>query len=505
MARTPRSASLVRSYGAYTRMTALAQEKPHAVSHWHRHIPSICMKDTPHGEHRPYDTSSLLAGLIHQQPNSEASGRWIRVDARSIVDPVDGEILDATLILEHTLDRTMIRFAGPTADLPIEFVSLDCPHLTLHDHVILPALVNAHTHLDLSHIGPRPHTPGEGFVSWVDMIRANRAVEDDEIAACTRIGIQKSINGGVIAVGDIAGAPQGRLCTAPAMTLADSPLSGVSYLEYFGIGKTAASTVRRLSEFLRSHAPALCEALHPKSVRLGLQPHATNTIDLGVYQWSARAAQALGLPVSTHLAETPEEHEFIEHGTGDQRAMLERFGVWDKSVLDHVGKGKSPIEHLIDVLATQNFLAAHVNDADDRGIEVLQSTGTHVAYCPRASAYFGAADHFGPHRYRDMLDAGVNVCLGTDSIVNLDTPDRISVLDDMRHLYQSGDRDTQSLLAMGTINGAKALGLDADQFRIRSNQQTRGLVAVHIQSQSSINPWSQVLQQENAPSWLLLE
>ena len=127
---------------------------------------------------------------------------------------------------------------------------------------------------------------------------------------------------------------------------------------------------------------------------------------------------------------------------------------------------------------------AHVNDASDFDIELLASTGTSVAYCPRASAYFRAADRFGPHRYQEMLRAGVNVAIGTDSIINLGdqprtgTGARLSVFDEIRVLHRNGDFDEAQLLRMATVNGARALGLDARGWSLGIGAQPFGLVGV---------------------------
>jgi cytosine/adenosine deaminase-related metal-dependent hydrolase len=455
--------------------------------------------------HAPYHTDALLSAWLSESSTRNTAPAIVRVDARAIADAQLGIIEHASLVLQRENGRVVVRYAGTTLDLPPEHTNPDMPVLTLHDKLIIPALVNAHTHLDLTHIGPQPHQPGDGFVPWVDMIRANRASQDDQIADCVRQGIEKSLAGGVIAVGDIAGAPAGRLCNAPALALSKSPLQGVSYLEFFGIGSTATSTTERLETYLTTIAPAIIEQLDATGVRLGLQPHAPNTVDLGVYRAVTHAATQLGMPMCTHLAETIEERTFIATGTGPQRDMLERFGVWDDAILESIAMGKHPIEHLRPVLAMHPYLVAHVNDADDQGIQTLQSTNTSVAYCPRASAYFGAAEHFGSHRYRDMLDAGVNVCLGTDSIVNLDTPDRISVLDDMRLLAQQGDSDPQRLLAMGTINGAKALGLDPQRFMLATGHQPTGLIALDLDEMDEGDVWSNAMHQISPPCWLFLE
>lgn len=461
------------------------------------------MNPAPRDEHAPYDSDALLRGLLSDSAQNNLPKSIVRVDARAIADPVLGIIEHATMVLERAGSQVRVRFAGETASLPQELTHHSIPQLTLHDQLLLPALCNAHTHLDLTHIGPQPHVPGDGFVRWVDMIRANRAVEDAQIGECVRLGVERSLAGGVIAVGDIAGAPAGRLSEAPIRTLARSPLMGVSYLEFFGIGTSAATTIRRIDMFLRDRFPGLEAALQDSGVRLGLQPHATNTIDLSVYTWVATAAAQLGLPLSTHLAETPEERQFVEHGTGPQREMLERFGVWEDSILHMLGKGKHPIEHLRPALQIAPMLVAHVNDATDEGIETLAETHTSVAYCPRASRYFHAATHFGPHRYLDMLDAGINVCLGTDSIVNLDTPHRMSTLDEMRLLWHENRPDPKQLLAMGTINGAKAMGLDPDRFRLNTGATPAGVIAVEVSDGCPDGRiWADVMESKSAPSWV---
>ncbi len=365
--------------------------------------------------------------------------------------------------------------------------------------VLTPALVNAHTHLDLTHIGPQPHDPSAGFVKWVDMVRSRRNTDPAQIAASVRRGIELSQTGGVVAVGDIAGAPAGIPNLTPYRTLQASPLRGTSYLEFFGIG----TTTDKPRQLIHS---ALSEAVNSNSqIRLGLQPHAPNTVDLSLYQWAAEVAQRNNLPLSTHLAETPEEHEFIAHARGPQRQFLERMGMWADSILDHIGRGEHPVRHLRELLASFPFLVAHVNDADDAAIETLARTQTSVAYCPRASAYFAAERHFGPHRYREMLSAGVNVALGTDSIINLPARAAIhgmSTLDEARFLFQRDGTNPATLLRMATINGAAALGIDSALFRLSSESHVAGLIAVDVAASgaaSGIHPFASCLTAETQP------
>ncbi len=350
--------------------------------------------------------------------------------------------------------------------------------------VIIPGLINAHTHLDLTHIGPIAHDPAEGFVRWVDQVRQQRCTEPQAITASVMLGIESLQSQGVVAVGDIAGAPNGVPSLVPWQTLCKSGLMGVSFLEFFGIGTSEQRSQQQLNELLTDylHEQDSGEATSRCLVQLGLQPHAPNTVSRDLYAWAV--SHPSRLPMATHLAETPEERQFIATGAGPQRELLERLGVWDDRIMEHIGKGLHPVEHLADVLAQRPILVAHVNDAPDEAIDLLARTNTRMVYCPRASAYFGAEQHFGPHRYQEMLDAGVCVTLGTDSIINLPANDQgcasLSVLDEARHLYHRDKTDPGRLLAMATINASKALGLDPKLFEINQGHTIAGLSLVKV-------------------------
>lgn len=461
-------------------------------------------------------------------PLSHSSAPLLLIDALAIADANAPARAPGSLLLrfDHPGGRTphaaTLLAAGSPAEVASHPLAPAARHLTLPTSILIPGLVNAHTHLDLTHIGPLPHDhsdDGPGFVGWVDVIRARRAATDADIADSISRGVALSLAGGVVAVGDIGGAvpPGGRPSLTPWRTLRDSPLLGVSFLEFFAIGKSEAPRIDLLTTLL-SEAAAEAHAAPADRAALGLQPHAPNTVGLRAYRWAAEQARRLGLRLSTHLAETIEERRYIAHAAGPQRELLERVGVWDDSLLADIGRGLHPVAHLADVLSLAPFIAAHVNDADDAAIDTLARTRTTVAYCPRASTYFGAALRFGPHRYRDMLAAGVPVALGTDSVVNLHPwadPDtgavpRLSTLDEMRFLYRRDSADPATLLRMATTHGAVALGLDPALFSFAPpapDRPTRlaGVVAVDLGVQSlgrGEDPLAAMLRTDGDPSLL---
>lgn len=405
-------------------------------------------------------------------PRSVQPRRLLR--AAAIADAAGVQAAPGAVLVE--VDRIVAagtpQSIGPVADAIVE------------DHansIIVPALANAHTHLDLTHLGPRPFD-GD-FTTWVDAVRTGRARSDEDIAESVRAGVRLSLAGGVAMVGDIAGVRS----VVPTITLRQSGMAGVSFFEIFGMGRAQSAAI----DAMRSAAGSIPHL--ERGVRLGVQPHAPYSCGPEVY----RAAASLGLPLATHLAETRDELEFVDRGLGPLADMLKRIGIWDDSI---TGFGVHAIDHIIQLLTRRPFIAAHVNYIDDRHMTTLAKSPVTVAYCPRASAYFGHLDH----RYREMLAAGVNVALGTDSILCLDTADRISTLDEMRLLHQRDGTGALDLLCMATINGAQALGI-RESLATLAPGPSAGLLALTIDPPmtTASEALAGALRRTDPPRWVL--
>ena len=349
--------------------------------------------------------------------------------------------------------------------------------------VLIPGLVNAHTHLDLTHIGPRPHDPEAGFVPWIEMIRRHRLGTREEIAASVSLGASLSLRAGVVAGGDIAGGVGGRAGLSGDEALAATGLAGVSFMEFFALGAGEERGLAGVREAIgRAEARGLFRQPPPR-VRFGIQPHSPYSVGPAAFIAAAEMLAGRG-PMCTHLAESAEERALVEGASGPLRRMLEGFGLWTDNLDRVFGRPVSPVEHVRDCALGRVSLFAHVNDARDADLGLLADAGASVAYCPRASAYFGAERHFGAHRFREMLQSGVNVALGTDSIVNLpaDAPTSgMSILDEMRFLHRYDGTDARMLLEMGTLNGARALGLPEEAFEICEGATIAGVVCVPIE------------------------
>jgi cytosine/adenosine deaminase-related metal-dependent hydrolase len=447
-------------------------------------------------------------------PRSHSIDSFLRIDAAAAADGRGLAVGPVSVLVRVQLE-------GPVGGVPSGKATLEAIGTPLEvnqhpqaarsravglpGHILVPGLVNAHTHLDLTHIGPRAYRAEGGFAGFVDLVRRERHEDPEDIATAVQTGVGHSVAGGVVAVGDIAGAPRGRPRLAAFESLLRTGLGGASFLEFFAIGKGEEPARALVSTAIaegEQPQPSIGSAL---PLRFGIQPHAPTTVSLATYQWLLRSQRSARCRFSTHLAETPEEHEFIASASGSQRAFLESLGLWDDRMLQEIGHGRTPVEHMAAILLEAPFLCAHVNDACDRDIGLLARTPTSVAYCPRASDYFRAQNHFGPHRYRDMLAAGINVCLGTDSIINLPPgTDRLSTLDEMRFLYRRDKTDPVTLLRMATLNGAKALGLNEEHFSFSVGLPIAGLVAAPFSPVAGLSPLAAALSWESAPELLLV-
>lgn len=321
--------------------------------------------------------------------------------------------------------------------------------IDLPGRVVAPALTNAHAHLDLTHIGPQPIGEG-GFAAWIDMVRRGRLTEDADIAESVRRGVGLLLRGGTLAVGDIAGSVGGAPSLAPARVLDEAGLAGISSLEFFALSPDGSPGLDRALERAGQFQPA-------SAIRLGLEPHAPYSASPGAY----RRARESGLPICTHLAESLAERELVANGSGPIADMLSGLGLWTPAVSAQFGHGRSPVAHLDGLL--EGVLAVHLNDLNDEDIASLARSGARAAYCPRASTYFGAPETFGPHRYRDLLAAGVPVALGTDSVINL-PPDGVAtrgicVLDEARMLLERDGAPAGLLLEMLYRHAPGSVGL----------------------------------------------
>jgi cytosine/adenosine deaminase-related metal-dependent hydrolase len=315
----------------------------------------------------------------------------------------------------------------------------------LGDVLLLPGLVNAHAHLDYTRMaGLFP--PQRSFCDWIKLITTEKAQWTfSDYAESWIAGAKMLLESGATTVADIEAVPE---------LLPDvwntTPLRVISFLEMTGL------RCRRESEAILSEALEKIDSLPEHRCAAALSPHAPYSTTPRLLQHTAAHARKRGLLVASHLAESATEFEMFRRARGEMAAWLRRS---ERDMTDC--GGLSPVQHADRVgLLGRNFLAVHVNYLARGDASLLARRRASVVHCPRSHDYF-RHDTF---PFRALLNAGVNVCLGTDSLASVRKHPRqgteLSMFREMRAFADAQPAASPGqIVRMATLNGARALGL----------------------------------------------
>jgi len=295
------------------------------------------------------------------------------------------------------------------------------------------------------------------------------------VAEAVRAGIAQSLAAGVTTIGDITRRP-----AWSRKPLAATPIRAVSFGEVIAMGRLRI----QLNERLEAAA-----SMEHQSDRLGvgISPHAPYTVELDGLRACAERARRMNAPLCIHLAETAEEEAFTRSRSGRFKEFLQEMGIWDEDI---PLADCSPVElcQTTGVLGKRTVIA-HGNYLSDGDIKMIAESGSSVAYCPRTHQAFGHP----PYRFREMLHAGINVCIGTDSLASNPS---LSILDELRFLHQRHpDVAAHDLMAMGTIRGAAALGFE-DVIGSLTVGKAAGLVVIPLEAGAE---WETMLESIRTP------
>ncbi|MGH7664078.1 MAG: amidohydrolase family protein [Gemmatimonadaceae bacterium] len=360
----------------------------------------------------------------------------IRYRARWVLPVARPPIADGVVAVQDG----KIAYVGDARDAP------QAPEEPLGDVLLMPGLINAHTHLELT--GMRGFLEKLEFHEWITTLtRARRDVLSDAMLLdSARLGISEGVRAGVTTFADT--------CESGVALAAmrEAGVRGIVYQEVFGPDPARCSdSIARLRERLRELR------LHETSlVRVGVSPHAPYSVSDDLFAATAQLAAAESLPMAIHVAESEAEDDLIRRGRGPFADLLTRRSI---GIARRAG---SPVELLArtGVLATHPLLI-HCVRAGAADLDLIAAAGSAIAHCPASNAKLG----HGIASVTDMLARGIPVGLGSDSVASNNRMDildeaRLAVLFQRARLAEHDALSAEQALEMATLGGARALGLE---------------------------------------------
>ena len=318
----------------------------------------------------------------------------------------------------------------------------------LGDSILLPGLVNAHCHLDYTGMAGMIAATKK-FSDWIKAILALKAQWSySEYAQSWLRGANMLLHSGTTTVADIEAVPE----LLPDVWSA-TPLRIISFLELTNVKsrRAAADIVGDAAQKIRSLKNARCFA--------ALSPHSLYATSPDLLECAASIAQKNNYLLSTHVAESADESQMFEQKSGP---LFE----WLKNQRAMSGLGLSPVRYLErHGMLSERFLAVHANYISKGDAELLAQKHCSVVHCPRSHDYFGHQKF----PYKLLRSAGVNVCLGTDSLASVRPVAKketaLNLFSDMQFLAQNHPYiDSAKILQMTTVNAAEALRLNAGRI-----------------------------------------
>ena len=392
---------------------------------------------------------------------------WTLLEAPWLVNPTaNGQrvslVTDAALLIDPTGSihsvgqREAVRKAWNHV-LSRNAGAATCDEVRLNDHVLLPGLVNAHTHAAMTLLrGLGDDLPLDRWLGECIWPAEASLVEQNFVDAGSRLAAAEMLLGGTTCCADMYFFPE-----AAGRAFARMGLRAQLAMPVLDFPSSYAADA---DGYLSANFAARDSLANEPLLSWGLGPHAPYTVTDATYRRVLAFASELDLPIHTHLQETSREvaDSEAEHGVSPT-LRLARLGI-----------------------TSARLAAAHGVHLTDVDRQALATAGASVIHCPSSNLKLasGLAD------LPALLRAGVNVALGTDGAAS---NNRLDMFEEMRLaalLAKAVGRDAAypsaaQALALATVNGARALGLDSVCGALDVGKQA-DVIAVRVSEPSGV-------------------
>lgn len=320
---------------------------------------------------------------------------------------------------------------------------------------ILPALVNAHTHLELAALRGRV-SGKDGFVNWVrGLIKVRENIPPAEIEKAITNELVAMRRRGVGLIGDVGNTRMAyELCRKKGEDI-------VFFHEFIGFNRVKTAKAKEmLAEAGKSHETD--NAFH-------VAAHAPYTVSAELFSALKSWANKRGKMLSVHLGECPEEQELLAHGNGPLKDLLRERSAWDD---DFIPPGESVVSYLDKLgVMDSNTVCVHLVHLSEEDMEILAARRVKCCLCPRSNLFLNV----GFPKVEKILAYGLCPALGTDSLASNES---LSILEEMAAIRKHvPGLAPEKILEMATLNGARALGRE-DRLGSLTPGKGAGMISV---------------------------
>jgi aminodeoxyfutalosine deaminase len=363
--------------------------------------------------------------------------------------------------------------------------------IDLGERALMPGLINAHCHLDYTHLRGKIPAP-KSFTDWIRAINAEKAkLSPEDYVAAINEGFAETKKFGTTTIANLTAFPE-------LIGQIQSPVRTWWFAELIDVREP-----HRTNEIVDLAIESLKSKEH-----WGLAPHAPFTASSDLYRRCEEVAQRENVLLTTHLAESREEFSMFRNGEGPLYDFLKSIG----RDTNDCGR-RSPVANFLEIVRdsstslgmTDRWIVAHLNEIADTDFDLLAtlredasrgSTGKfHVAHCPRSHKYFGHSQF----QFEKLRELGFNICLGTDSLAS--TAD-LSLFAEMREFRRNFPSvSAEEVLRLVTLNPALALG-EPNRLGCIRRGLCADLIALPIRSTAEI--FDEILAFDGPIPWSMI-
>ncbi len=399
------------------------------------------------------------------------------IRARTVVT-MSGEPIDDGAVV---VVGPEIRDVGPCSMIRGEHTGHEL--VDLGEQVLMPGLINAHCHLDYTAFKGLIRS-GLSFTKWVGRINAlKRCFGNEDLLRSIATGFDELVRWGTTTVLNIESFPE------LILQMPEPPIRTWWFMEMIDVRH------REATEEFTIGALQFIDGAPGWNGGFGLSPHAPYTASKELYRMAKACAEKLGLLITTHVAESPDEDAMFRGNEGPMANFMHSIGR-DMSDCGGTSSFANLVRHsLID----RDWILVHLNELGPDDFALIERTeslrGMHVVHCPQSHRYFLHR----PFQLRRLRRLGANISLGTDSLASGET---LSLFAEMRLLRQTNpSMRPYEILEMVTKNPARAL-----RHNGRLGEITPGayadLIALPLSAKLS-SVYDEILEQVHPVRWMM--